>query len=441
MRILKVISFLSVAVTIVAPDGARAQTAFRPEIDRLADDIESLVIEWRRDIHEHPELSNREYRTSALVADHLRSLGLEVMTDIAYTGVVGILRGNHPGPVVALRADMDALPVTERVDIPFASKVRDRYNDQEVGVMHACGHDTHVAIMMGVASTLSRMKNELRGTVKFIFQPAEEGAPKGEGGGAEMMVQEGILTNPDVDVIFGLHIDAGRDVGKIGYRPGGILASVDDFQIIVRGKQTHGSRPWGGVDPIVTAAQIINGLQTIVSRQMPLTKNAAVVTVGSIHGGVRSNIIPEKLEMLGTIRALDEEMRQTIHERIRRTATKIAESAGATADVAIPYSGSYPITYNDPDLVRQMLPSLNETAGENNVELIDAITGAEDFSYFAREVPGFFYFLGGKPLDVPAGEAAPHHTPDFYIDESGLKLGVRTLSDLTLDYMDMATRQ
>ncbi len=438
MRTLKSLLLLSVAAMIFVPGTAAGQAAFRGLVDRLADDIEDRVIEWRRDLHEHPELSNREFRTSALVAEHLRTLGLEVSTGIAHTGVIGILHGGHPGPVVALRADMDGLPVTERVDVPFASKVRDVYNDQDVGVMHACGHDTHVAMLMGVASTLSRMKDDLRGTVKFIFQPAEEGAPNGEGGGAEMMVEEGVLTDPEVDVIFGLHIDAARDVGKIGYRPGGIMASVDDFQIIVHGKQTHGSRPWGGVDPIVTAAQIINGLQTIVSRQMPLTKNAAVVTIGSIHGGVRSNIIPEKLVMLGTIRALDEEMRQTIHERIRRTAVK---SAGARAEVTIPYSSSYPITYNDPDLVRQMLPSLHETAGEKNVELIDALTIAEDFSYFAREVPGLFYFLGGKPLSVSASEAAPHHTPDFFVDESGMKLGVRTLSNLALDYMEMASRQ
>lgn len=401
----------------------------------MADAIESKVIEWRRDFHEHPELSNREFRTAQRVAAHLESLGIEVTQKVAHTGVVGVLRGGRSGPVVALRADMDGLPVTERVALPFASKVTSVFNGQNVGVMHACGHDTHVAILMGVAEILASMKDDLPGTVKFIFQPAEEGAPAGEEGGAELMVREGVLENPDVDVIFGLHIWAKQDVGIIGYRPAGLLAAVDDFGITVKGVQTHGSQPWAGVDPIVVSAQIINGLQTIVSRQVELTKNAAVVSIGSIHGGVRSNIIPEQVEMVGTIRTLDREMRDQIHERIRRTATHIAQSMGATAEVQIPLTTSYPVTYNDPALVEEMLPALYEVAGSDNVQLMNAITGAEDFSFFAEQVPGFFFFLGGKPLDKTADEAAPHHTPDFFIDESGLKLGVRALTNMTLDYM------
>jgi amidohydrolase len=423
-------------VMMVLPEPAQAQGHPLPAaIDRLSDALASKVIEWRRDFHEHPELSNREFRTAQKVAAHLESLGIEVTTEVAHTGVVGVLQGAQPGPVVALRADMDGLPVTERVPLSFASKVTSIYNGQEVGVMHACGHDTHVAMLMGVAEMLASMRDDLRGTVKFIFQPAEEGAPAGEEGGAALMVAEGVLKNPDVEVIFGLHIWAKQDIGIIGYRPGGLLAAVDDFGITVKGVQTHGSQPWAGVDPVVVSAQIINGLQTIVSRQLELTKNAAVVTVGSIHGGVRSNIIPEQVELIGTIRSLDGEMREQIHERIHRTATHIAQSMGATAEVKIPLTTSYPITYNDPALVEEMLPALHAVAGRENVQLIDAITGAEDFSFFAEQVPGFFFFLGGKPLDKTEEEAAPHHTPDFYIDESGLELGVRTLANMTLDYM------
>lgn len=427
-----ILSFLLVPMVWSLPIRAQAPSS---QVDGMADAIESKVIEWRRDFHEHPELSNREFRTAQRVAAHLESLGIEVTQKVAHTGVVGVLRGGRSGPVVALRADMDGLPVTERVALPFASKVTSVFNGQNVGVMHACGHDTHVAILMGVAEILASMKDDLPGTVKFIFQPAEEGAPAGEEGGAELMVREGVLENPDVDVIFGLHIWAKQDVGIIGYRPAGLLAAVDDFGITVRGVQTHGSQPWAGVDPIVVSAQIINGLQTIVSRQVELTKNAAVVSIGSIHGGVRSNIIPEQVEMVGTIRTLDREMRDQIHERIRRTATHIAQSMGATAEVQIPLTTSYPVTYNDPALVEEMLPALYEVAGSDNVQLMNAITGAEDFSFFAEQVPGFFFFLGGKPLDKTADEAAPHHTPDFFIDESGLKLGVRALTNMTLDYM------
>ncbi|MET1254911.1 amidohydrolase [Aliikangiella maris] len=399
-------------------------------------EIEPKVIKWRRHIHQNPELSNREFKTAALVAKHLKSLGLTVQTDIAHTGVVGILQGALPGKVVALRADMDALPVTERTQLPFASTQTTEYGGQTVGVMHACGHDTHVAILMGVAEILSQRKSEIKGTIKFIFQPAEEGVPEGEEGGAELMVKQGVLESPKVDAIFGLHISSQTPVGMIAYRPGGIMASVDDFRIRVKGKQTHGSAPWSGTDPIVISSQIINALQTIVSRQLKLTENAAVVTVGSIHGGVRSNIIPEQVEMTGTIRALNQPMREQIHQKIQQIATGIAESMGATVDIALPMSSSYPVTYNNPELVEMMLPSLNRTLGEQNILLIDPITGAEDFSFFAQKVPGFYFFLGGRPTDIYADKVTTHHTPDFYIDESALQHGVLTLSNMALDYLN-----
>ncbi len=418
-----------------APLSVTAQDAATLEkVSKMAEDIEDRVIEWRRHFHQNPELSNREFKTAEKVAAHLTKLGMEVQTGVAHTGVVGVLKGGKPGPVVGLRADMDALPVTERVDLPFASKATTIYNGEEVGVMHACGHDTHIAILMGVAEMLTEMKDDLQGTVKFIFQPAEEGAPAGEEGGASMMVREGVLKNPDVDVIFGLHIWATENAGLIGYRPGGIMASSDGFRIVVKGQQSHGSQPWNGVDPIVTAAQIINGLQTIVSRQLELTKEAAVVTVGKISGGVRSNIIPEEVEMIGTIRSLDPAMQDKIHERVHTVATNIAESMGAEAVVNI--GRGYPITYNDHDLTGDVLPILEASAGKENVKLIDAVTGAEDFSYYANEVPGFFFFLGGKPHDQPKSETAAHHTPDFFIEESSFIVGLRTLTNLTLDYMD-----
>ncbi len=405
------------------------------QLTPLINKVESKVIDWRRHFHANPELSNREFKTAEVIAKHLKSLGMEVQTGVAHTGVVGILKGGLPGKVVALRADMDGLPVTETVDLPFASKVRSTYANQDVGVMHACGHDTHVAILMGVAEVLSQVKETIPGTVKFIFQPAEEGAPEGEEGGAELMVKEGVLKSPNVDAIFGLHISSQTPVGVIGYRPGGIMASVDDFRIRVHGKQVHGSTPWNGVDPIVVSAQIINSLQTIVSRQMPLTKQAAVVTIGSIHGGVRSNIIPSEVELIGTIRALDSEMRRDIHKKIRKIATLVAESMDATVDIDIPMASSYPVTYNTPALVDHMLPTIQRQAGENNVILIDAITGAEDFSFFAKEVPGFYFFLGGMPKNIKIKDASAHHTPEFFIDESGMKLGVKTLSNMALDYL------
>ena len=405
------------------------------QVSRKAEALQSKVVAWRRDFHEHPELGNHETRTAEIIAHHLKSLGIEVKTGVAKTGVVGILKGGKPGPVVALRADMDGLPVIERVDVPFASKVKSTYNNAEVGVMHACGHDSHMAILMGVAELLSGMKSDLRGTVKFIFQPAEEGAPFGEEGGAALMVKEGVLQNPKVDVVFGLHINAQTEVGKITYRPGGTMAAVNDMQITVKGRQAHGSYPWSSIDPIVVSAQIVNNLQTIVSRNLNVTENAGVVTIGSIHGGNRSNIIPEEVVMMGTIRSLSADDEKMMIERVRTIATKTAEAAGATAEVKIPMSVRYPVTYNDPDLTAKMLPSLQASAGVANVQLKPAVTGAEDFSFFQEKVPGLFIFLGGMPKGKDPLKTAAHHTPDFFIDESGFSLGVKALCNLTLDYM------
>lgn len=414
---------------------ASAQTAAKNEAAKKADAIEQKVIAWRRDIHEHPELGNHEVRTSALVAAHLKSLGIEVQTGIATIGLIGILKGGKPGPVVGLRAEMDALPVTERTAVPFASKVTTMYKGQKVGVMHACGHDSHVAIMMGVAEVLASMKNELHGTVKFIFQPAEEGVPAGEKGGAEEMVKEGVLENPKVNVIFGLHIAAQMEAGKIAYHPGNAQASVNDMQIVVNGRSSHGAMPWSSIDPIVVSAQIITALQTIVSRNLNVTENGAVVTVGAVNGGNRSNIIPEKVEMLGTIRTFTVADEQMVIARIRKIATGIAEASGATADVKIPYSTHYPATYNDPTLTQKMLPTLQETAGTNNVMLIPQVTASEDFSYYEQKVPGLFFSLGGMTKGADPLKTASHHTPDFYLDESGFILGVKTMCNLTLDYM------
>lgn len=394
--------------------------------------LEKKVIEWRHDIHQNPELSNREFRTAKKVADHLRSLGMEVQTGVAHTGVVGLLKGKRPGKVVALRADMDALPVTERNALPYRSKVMAEYNGQEVGVMHACGHDTHVAILMGVAEHLSK-NNDFAGAVKFIFQPAEEGAPEGETGGAKLMVEEGVLENPKVDAIFGLHINSGTHVGEINYKPGGTMAASQRFVIKIKGQQAHGSTPWQSKDPIVTAAQIIDGLQTIISRNAELTKEAAVISVGSIHGGVRFNIIPETVEMIGTIRTLDREMKEKIRERMQQLVPKIAEAYGAEATIEI--QDGTDITFNDPALTAQMLPTLEKVAGKENINLINAITGAEDFSYYQQKVPGVFFFLGGTPLDMAEADAPSHHTPDFIIDDSSMLLGVKALSQMALDYL------
>jgi len=404
------------------------------KIRKLSDKIEQKVIEWRRHVHQNPELSNREFETAKYIETHLRSLGISVQTGVAKTGVVGILKGKKPGKVVALRADIDALPVTERNDLPFKSNVRSTYNGKETGVMHACGHDSHVAILMGVAEVLSQMKSDIHGTIKFIFQPAEEGAPKGEEGGAELMVKEGVLKNPDVDAIFGLHIAAGLDAGKITYKSGGIMAAAQSYQINVKGKQAHGSRPWASVDPILASVQIINGLQTIISRESELTKEGAVITVGMMNAGIRSNIIPENATIVGTIRTLDYEMQDFINKRMKEMVPDIAKAFRAEATIEI--DKGYPITFNHLELTSQMLPTLQRIASKENVLEIDAITGAEDFSFFQQKIPGLYFFLGGKALDVKPEEAAGHHTPDFMLDESGFVLGVKTLSALALDYLE-----
>ena len=400
-----------------------------------ADKIESKCIEWRRDFHQHPELGNSETRTAAIIAAHLKKLGIETKEGVGKTGVVGILKGGKPGPCIALRADMDGLPIVERVNLPFTSKVKTTYNGQEVGAMHACGHDTHVAMLMSVAEILAGMKNDIKGTVKFIFQPAEEGPPEGQEGGAALMVKEGVMENPKVDVIFGLHIESAIEVGTIEYKPGSFMASSDWFTIKVKGKGSHGSQPWKGVDPIQISAQIISGLQSIVSRQSELTKAPVVITVGKIIGGVRSNIIPEECEMNGTIRTLDNVMQQEVHKKIKLTAEKIAEASGATAEVLIDTKTL--VTYNTPELVKKMIPSLQSAAGINNVKEREWVTGAEDFSFYGTKAPSFFFYLGGMKKGQDPKTAAPHHTADFEIDESGMKTGIKAFCDLVFDYMNM----
>jgi len=391
------------------------------------------VINWRRDIHQHPELSNREFRTSALVSEHLLSLGLEVETGVAHTGVVAILRGGKPGPVIALRADMDALPVVEKTGLPYASEMKGQYQGIEVGVMHACGHDNHVAILMGAAQVLTSVKDELPGTVKFIFQPAEEGPPMGENGGAKMMIEEDVLSNPKVDAIIGLHIAQLSRVGTVLYRPLGFMASAQSFDIEITGSQTHGAQPWSGIDPIVVGTQIINSLQTIVSRQIDITKHPVVITIGRFEAGVRHNIVPGKALLSGTIRTFDAEVRTQVHDKIRRIVQQVAESQGATATIYID-SGA-PVTYNDLALTTQLVPTLKEIYGEDQVMLTDRVGLAEDFSFFQERVPGFFFFIGGRPRDIPASEAIPNHSPFFYVDEGALPLGVHGMSRLAADYL------
>jgi amidohydrolase len=400
-----------------------------------ADKIETKCVAWRRNIHQNPELGNRETRTAKIIADHLRKLGIETTEGVAKTGVVGILKGGKPGPCIALRADIDALPVVERVNIPYASKQKTTYNGQEVGVMHACGHDTHVAMLMAAAEILSGMKNDIKGTIKFIFQPAEEGPPEGEEGGAALMVKEGVMDNPKVDAIFGMHIESDIEVGKIEYKSGAFMASSDWFHIVVKGKGSHGSQPWKGVDPIQVSAQIIEGLQNIISRQSMLTKAPVVITVGKINGGVRNNIIPEECIMDGTIRTLDNDMQKEVHEKIKLTATKIAEASGATAEVTIDTKTL--VTYNTPELVKKMIPSLQSAAGTANVSEREWVTGAEDFSCYGIKAPAFFFYLGGMPKGSNPKKAPPHHTADFFVDDSGMKTGVKAFCALVFDYMNM----
>lgn len=418
---------------------ANAQKDFTAAINAAAAKIEPKCIAWRRQIHANPELGNREFKTAKLIADHLRSLGIEVKEGVAHTGVVGILHGGKAGPVIGLRADIDALPVAERGNLPFASKQKTQYNGQEVSVMHACGHDTHVAMLLSVAEILSGMKNDLSGTIKFVFQPAEEGSPKGEEGGAELMIKEGVMENPRIDVMFGLHINSQTEVGKITYRPGGFYAGVNDMKIIVKGRQSHGAAPWNSIDPIVVSAQIINSLQTIVSRNLDITENAGVVTIGAINGGNRSNIIPEQVEMLGTIRSLTIEDEKMLIDRIKTIVTKTAEAAGATATAEIPYSSHYPVTYNNEGLTALMLPSLQRAAGTANVSTIPPKTGAEDFSFYGQKVPALFFNLGGMPKGGNPKTTPSHHTPDFYIDESGMQTGIKAFLYLVTDYMRLSS--
>ena len=418
---------------------AQVNPKLQAKLDQQASEMEQQVIQWRREFHQNPELSNREFKTGEKIAAHLRSLGLEVQYPVAKTGVVALLKGGRPGPVVALRADMDALPVMERNALPFASKEKAQFNGQETGVMHVCGHDGHMSILMAVAEILSKNKSELRGSVKFIFQPAEEGVSPAEApAGADLMIKEGVLENPKVDVIFGLHIQALLPSGQLAYRSGGLMAAVDGVNIKVKGIGAHGATPWHSVDPIVITSQIITGLQTIVSRQTELTKGAAVITIGSIHGGIRRNIIPEEVLLEGTIRTFEDNMQKIVHDKIKLTATKIAESAGAKADVDILVM--YPATINDPKLTDLMAPSLIRTAGSANVNITAPVTMAEDFSFFQKRIPGFFFFLGAYPADMKLTKQPVHHTADFMIDEKSLITGVKALVNLTVDYMFMTRK-
>ena len=402
-------------------------------ITELAVQHEAEIIELRHWFHQNAELSNREFKTAEKISASLTKIGLVPETGIAKTGVVAVLNGGKPGPVVALRADIDGLPVKERADLPWKSNMIGEYNGEKVPVMHACGHDTHTAMLLGVAKILYAIKDDIPGSIKFIFQPAEEGAPAGEEGGAELMVKEGVLKNPDVAAIFGLHIWSQFPAGNVYLRPKGIMAAVNEFRIDLKGVQTHGSTPWTGIDPIVTAAQIVNNIQTIVSRSLPLTEAGAVVTIGSIHGGVRSNIIPESLYMLGTIRTLDEDMKATVLRRLEEIVYNTAKANNAKAEIT--YQVSYPITYNDPGLYENMLPSLKRINGPESVHFMNAITGAEDFSFFQKEVPGLYFFIGGAKEGTDPAKAAPHHTPDFYVDDSAMLTGVKSMTTLALDYL------
>lgn len=418
---------------------ATAQSGIDATIQAKAKQVLPKVIEWRRHIHQYPELSNREFKTMEYIAAHLRSLGIEVQDKVAKTGVVGILKGGKPGPVIALRADMDALPVEERVDLPFKSTQKADYLGQDVSVMHACGHDSHVAILMGTAEVLAAMKKDIAGTVKFIFQPAEEGPPGEEEGGAPLMVKEGVMDNPKVDAIFGLHISSSTESGSIRYKPGPFMASSDWFTIKIKGKQAHGSAPWGSIDPIVVGTQIIAGLQTIVSRQENIVKAPVVITVGKFHSGVRSNIIPEEAILEGTIRTLDADMQRDVHARVKKTAEKIAEASGATVEVNIDTKTL--VTDNDSSLTAMMAPSLQKAAGKDRVQTQSWTTGAEDFSFFGEKAPALFFNLGGMPVGTDPAKAPGHHTPDFFIDDSQLDVGVKAFCHLVFDYASLQAKQ
>lgn len=429
---------LSLALLLCA-GAAAAQSApasQRPEVAAAAQRLHDEVLAWRRDIHQHPELGNRETRTAALVAAHLRKLGLEdVRTGIATTGVTAVLRGGKPGPKIAIRADMDALPVTERVDLPFASKATATFNGETVGVMHACGHDTHTAMLMGVAEALAAMKDTLPGEVLFIFQPAEEGPPDGEEGGAEQMLAEGIFERFRPEAVFGLHVFSTLNAGQVGYRSGPAMAASDRFNIVIKGRQTHGSRPWGGIDPIVAAADVIGSAQTIVSRRQDISTLPVVVSFGAIRGGVRYNIIPDQVELVGTIRTFDEGMRQAVFADLKNVAEHVATAHGATAVAQVPDQKGNPVTVNDPALTARVAPSLARAVGKDNVVALGLTMGAEDFSYYAREVPGFFFFVGATPAGQDASKAPSNHSPEFFVDESALDVGLRSMLQVALDYL------
>jgi len=422
---------LIISLILASSLGFTAHSAAQQSPVKVSSDLEAQVIEWRRHIHANPELSNREFETAKMVAEHLRSLGMEVQTGVAHTGVVGLLKGGKPGPTIALRADMDALPVVEQTDVPFKSTVKSEYRGNEVGVMHACGHDTHVAMLMGAAEKLVEMKDELAGNVMFIFQPAEEGAPEGEEGGAELMLKEGLFAENKPEKVFGIHVWAGFPTGHIGYRKGPLMASSDQFEIKVKGKQAHGSTPWAGVDPIVTSAQIINNAQTIISRQTNITKAPAVLSFGIVEGGVRNNIIPDEVTLIGTIRNFDMDIRSDIHDKLKLTAEKTAEANGAEAHVHVDLG--YPVTSNDEDLVEQMLPITRAVAGADKVQEVPLVTGAEDFSYYALEVPGMFVFLGVTPPERDMASEPSNHSPHFYADEDALKTGTELYVNWALE--------
>ncbi|MBX3712264.1 MAG: amidohydrolase [Lysobacter sp.] len=422
-------------VALLSASSALAADGARPEVDAQAQRLQPKVLAWRRDIHQHPELGNREVRTAKLVADHLRRLGFEVKTGIATTGVVAVLKGGKPGPRIALRADMDALPVTERSGLPFASKATATFRGETVGVMHACGHDAHTSILMGVAEALAAMKAELPGEILFVFQPAEEGPPDGEEGGAEEMLKQGIFRDFTPEAVFGLHVFSTLNAGKVGYRSGPAMAASDRFNIVIQGRQTHGSRPWGGVDPIVAAADVIGSAQTIVSRRQNISKQPVVVTFGAIKGGIRYNIIPDSVELVGTIRTFDEGMRQAVFKDLVNVAEHVSAAHGATAVAQVPDTKGNPVTVNDPALTAKMLPSLRRAVGEANVVEMDLNMGAEDFSFYAREVPGFFFFVGATPQGQDPIKAPSNHSPEFFLDESALDVGFRSMLQVTLDYL------
>ena len=433
---LAVVASLTLFVAVSSP-ALLADEALNAKVDAVLSAGQPRMIGWRRDLHQNPELSNREFRTSKIVADHLQRLGLEVQTGVAKTGVVGVLKGGKPGPTIALRADMDALPVTEQVDLPFRSRATATYRNETVGVMHACGHDTHTAMLMGIAESFAAVRAELPGTVVFLFQPAEEGAPAGEEGGASLMIKEGVLERHKPETVFGLHVFANMPTGMIGYRGGPLMAGSDSYRIVVKGRQTHGARPWGGIDPIVVSSQIVNALQTVVSRQTDITANPAVVTVGAIKGGIRHNIVPDEVEMVGTIRTFDPQQRATILKNIERLVTHTAEASGATATFALD-PGSNPVVRNDPALTERVLPSLRSVAGAANVRPVPLVTGAEDFAFFAEKVPSFFFFVGVTPREQNLLSAASNHSPLFFVDESALPMGQRAFARVALDYLSGA---